>query len=40
MKNGIGYFGFESIVIATLAILVVATLTIFAHVSLSPMVVV
>lgn len=39
MRSGSSYFGFESIVIATLAILVIATLSMFAHAALNPLVV-
>jgi len=35
MTHGSGYFGFESIVFAALAILVVSTLTMLAHAALS-----
>jgi hypothetical protein len=35
MTHGTGYFGFESIVYAALAILVVATLTAFANAVMS-----
>jgi hypothetical protein len=37
MTHGSGYFGFESIVYAALAVLVVATLSAFAHALMSPM---
>jgi hypothetical protein len=40
MTNGSGYFGFESIVFAALAILAVATLSLFAHAALNPTVLV
>lgn len=36
MTGGSGHFGFESIVIIALTILVVATLSVFAHVALGP----
>jgi hypothetical protein len=40
MTHGSGYFGFESIVYVALAVLVVATLSAFAHALMSPMVLV
>jgi hypothetical protein len=40
MSSGSGHFEFESIVIATLAILVIATLSVFAHAAFSPVVVI